>query len=177
MRISLKNILPALSLTLLIFVLLEIFVTTVFPIMGLTNTRLPFNVLIILYFGFRFNSPFVAFFILMIQIVHGLFSVEGWAMGTIAGILITFLIAYLRDMINLSSRLVTTLITQMFMLVWLVFISVLLYIKSTPVDYLYAKMWRFLPESFFIALISPFLFPLFDKIWNYREEGEIRGDV
>jgi hypothetical protein len=177
MRISFKNVIPAFSLTILIFVLLEIIVSAVLPMFGLTNVRLPFNVLIILYFGFRFNSPYLAIIILLIQVVHGLFSVEGWAIGTITGIFITILISYLKDMINLSSKFVTSVITQIFMIAWLAMLALLLYVKSAPMDYITAKLWRFLPESFLVSLIAPFLFPLFDKIWNYREEGQITGDV
>ena len=42
-----------LGITLLILVVLEIFSTALLPMLGLTKYRIPFNVLLVLYLGFK----------------------------------------------------------------------------------------------------------------------------
>ena len=94
MRNELKHHLGSLFLTLIILILFEILTTAFFPALGIKNYRIPFNILIVLYMGFKVESPFIAIFIFVLQYFHSFFSVEGWEMGTIAGISICIIIGY-----------------------------------------------------------------------------------
>ena len=91
---QLKNLLVPLFITLLILIVLEILSTTFLPFFGLIKYRIPFNILIVLYLCFKLDSPHVAIFILITQYVHSFFSVEGWEMGTIAGVIISISISH-----------------------------------------------------------------------------------
>jgi hypothetical protein len=67
MRFNLKHLLTSLSGTLILLLFLEIISTALLPAFGIVNYKIPVDVLIILYFGFRLETPYLALFILLIQ--------------------------------------------------------------------------------------------------------------
>jgi hypothetical protein len=170
-RTNLKDIIFPLIKTLILLFFLEVMTTAVFPNVGLLNYRIPFNILIVLYLGLRLETPYLAILILIVQYFHGFFSVEGWEMGTVTGIVICIVVSYVREMIHFSSWGMTILITQMFQLLWFFVQSVLIYIQLNSLDYIFEKGWRFLPQSLIIAILSPVFFYILNRIWNVEDSG------
>jgi hypothetical protein len=177
MRGNWLNLLKPLGVTLLILVIFEVLSTALFPMMGLIKYRLPFNVLIILYIGFKLENPFVAILIFILQYTHSFFSIEGWEMGTIAGVLIYVVISYLKDLLHLSSSIMTIFVTQMFQFLWFLIVSTILYIKTDELSYIIEKFWRFLPESIVISLLAPVLFAVLDVIWQSEQQSALGDSV
>ncbi len=177
MNSQIKNLITPLMATAIILILLEILSTVVLPILGLKYYILPFNILIILFLGFKVQTPYLSLLILVIQYFHSFFTIEGWESGTIVGIFVCILIAYLKELIHFSSNIATMLVTQIFQVFWFVFNSGLIYIRSNDMDYLVVKFWRFLPESLLISILSPFLFSIFEKIWNISDKGILGEEV
>ena len=175
MRISFKDIVFPLIKTLFLLFFLEIITTAIFPMIGLLNFRIPFNILLVLFLGLRLETPYLAIIIMIVQYFHSFFSVEGWEMGTVTGIVICITVSYVREMIHFSSWGMTILITQVFQLLWFFVQSVLIYVQLGNLDYIFDKGWRFLPQSVFIALLSPLFFFLMNKIWNIDDRGML-GD-
>lgn len=173
MKYQLKNILPSLILTILILILLEVISSAFLPLIGLTKYRVPFNVLIVLFIGFKVEAPYQAILIFIIQYLHSFFSIEGWAMGTIAGVCITLIISYLKDLIHFTSAGATIVVTQIFQTVWFLIVSIFIYIQTNSFNYILDKFWRFIPESILISLLAPFVFTVLDRIWNVPEGGSI----
>ena len=170
MRSNLKEMLPSLGLTILILSIVEIFSSTLFPLLGLIEFRIPFNVLLVLYVGFKFNMSYVPIIILVIQYFYSFFTVEGWEMGTIAGVIIYMIISYFKDVIYLSSAAITVMFVQIFQAIWFIIISLLFYIKLESFSFVVEKLWRFLPESIVVSLLAPVFFMLFDFIWQVGKE-------
>ena len=77
-NIKIKDLLVGFIITSILLVILQVLSTAVLPILGLSNYRLPFNILIILFLAFKLESPFLAIFILIFQYIYSFFSVEGW---------------------------------------------------------------------------------------------------
>lgn len=171
MRLQLKPTIIALLKTLVLLTVLDIFSTTIIPIMGFENLRIPFNILVILYLGFKLETPIIGFLIVIIQYYHSFFTVDGWEMGTIAGIIICIVVSYLRDMIHLTSFAITVFITQIFQVLWFFIISILIYIKLNDFQIILTKFWHFIPESIILSITAPFFFMIFDKVWEVRERG------
>ncbi len=171
MRVRSLDILPSLFITILILFILEVLSTTILPLFGLMNYMIPFNVLIILFLGFKIESPYLALIIFAIQYSHSMFTIEGWEMGTIAGVMICIVISYLRDLLHFTSSIITIITTQMFQLLWFLVTSSLLYLKLSDTEYIIHKFWRFIPESIVISLLAPLFFSLLDKVWRVKDEG------
>lgn len=171
MRDQFKIYIPSLMITLAVLTVLEIFGSTLLPLFGIENYRLSFVVLVVLYLGLRLETAYMALFILILQYFHSLFTIEGWEMGTIAGIVICIIISYLKDLIHLSSFLATIFVIQLFQVLWFVIVSSLLYLKLDDFSYIVIKFWRFLPESILISLTAPLFFKFFDKVWRVKEKG------
>ena len=129
MKISLKNLPGPVLITTLILIFSEILATTLLPILGITEYRLSFNILIVLYICFKLETSLMAVLIFIVQYFHSFFSIEGWAMGTIAGIIICMVISYLREIIHLSSFWITVFITQLFQIIMILRILVALNTK------------------------------------------------
>lgn len=173
MKTQLKDLVIPLFLTLCLLLVLEIFATTVLPILGLQRYVIPFNILIVLFMGFKLQTPYLALLILIVQYFHHFFTVEGWEMGTVAGVLICLLISYLRDLIHFSSAAMTVFVTQIFQCVWFVIVSFLIYSKMGSMDFILDKFWRFIPESLIISLFAPFFFSVLEKFWRGSEEASL----
>ena len=171
------KLLRPLGITLLILIVLEIFSTALIPMLGLTKYRIPFNVLIILYLGFKMETPYTSILILVLQYTHSFFTIEGWEMGTIAGVMICIVISYLKDLLHLSSSIITIFITQLFQFLWFAIVSTLLYLKEDNFSYIIEKFWRFLPESIIISLLAPFFFGILDVIWRAETERSLGESV
>ncbi|MBC7429675.1 MAG: hypothetical protein H7336_13745 [Bacteriovorax sp.] len=177
MRTNLKDILFPLIKTLILLFFLEVMTTSIFPNIGLMNYRIPFNILIVLFLGLRLETPYLAIIILFVQYFHGFFSIEGWEMGTVTGIVICIVVSYVREMIHFSSWGMTILITQVFQLLWFFVQSILIYIQLGSLDYIFEKGWRFLPQSVIIALLSPIFFYILNRIWNIDDRGMLGDKV
>lgn len=173
MRTDLKDLIIPLIKTIFLLIVLEIITTAIFPKIGLANFRIPFNILIVLYLGLKLETPFLAILIMIVQIFHGFFSIEGWELGTVTGIVICVIVSYLRETIHFSSWLMTILITQIFQLFWFVVQSVLLYIQLGSLNYIFERGVTFLPQSIVIAILSPFFFHLLDRFWNDEPKGTL----
>ena len=171
MRTSLKDIIIPLLKTLLLLFILELITTAVFPSVGLRNYRIPFNILLVLFLGLRLETPYLAIIILVVQYFHAFFSIEGWEMGTITGIIICVVVSYIREMIHFSSWGMTIIITQLFQLLWFFVQSTIIYIQLGNLHYIIDKGWRFLPQSIIISLLSPLFFWLMNKIWKMSDRG------
>ncbi|MBI2522134.1 MAG: hypothetical protein HYV97_17075 [Bdellovibrio sp.] len=170
MKIQFKDLIPAMMWTIVLLILVEIFGTALFPVVGGYKYRLPFNILIILFLGFKLETPFLGLLILVIQLIHALFSIEGWAMGTLAGISVCLVISYLRELIHFNTIWMTMLITQIFQIIWFGIVFGLFYMKNNDMNFLIGRFYRFIPESIVISLLSPSVFYLLDRVWHARDE-------
>lgn len=177
MRRQFKDLIVPLFITLLILVILEIISTSLLPAFGATKYIIPFNILIVLYLGFKLETPYLAILILVVQYFHSFFSIEGWELGTIAGIFICIVISYLRDVLHFSSAVITMTVTQLFQVVWFILVSFLFYLKTNNFGFLVEKMWRFIPESIAISIMAPFFFSILDRIWGTSAESMLGKDV
>ncbi|WP_127716607.1 hypothetical protein [Halobacteriovorax sp. HLS] len=177
MKRQFKDLIVPLFITLLILTILEIISTSLLPAFGAQKYIIPFNILIVLYLGFKLETPYLAVLILIVQYFHSFFSIEGWELGTIAGIFICIIISYLRDVLHFSSAAITIAVTQVFQVVWFLLVSSLFYLKTNNFTFLVEKMWRFLPESIAISLMAPFFFSIFDRIWGTSGDGMLGEDI
>lgn len=175
MKTQLNQMFVPLIKTVLLLIVLELFTTAVFPMIGLENYRVPFNILFVLFLGLRLETPYLAILIFVVQYFHSFFSVEGWEMGTIAGIVICIVVSYVRGMIHFSSWSMTMMITFVFQILWFFVVSLLVYIQVGSFGYVFDKAWRFLPQSIVIALISPLFFYLLNRMWRVEDRG-LLGD-
>jgi uncharacterized membrane protein YvlD (DUF360 family) len=171
MRIRTSEIVPRLFITVLILLVLEVISSAFLPLFGINKYMIPFNVLIVLFLGFKLENPYLAVMIVVVQYFHSIFTIEGWEIGTIAGVLICVVISYLRDVLHFTSSVVTIMVTQLFQFLWFTIVSALLYMKLGSIDYIVDKFWRFLPESIVLSLMAPFFFSILDKVWGVRDEG------
>lgn len=174
MKIQAKDILISLLITLFTLAILEVFSTAFLPVIGIENYRLSFHILVILYLGFKLETPTLAVLVFVIQYFHSFFSIEGWAMGTFAGVLICMLIGYLKDLIHFSTTGMTILVNQIFQTAWFIIVSGLIYLKTGNSAYILEKLWKFLPESIALSLLSPLLFMLLDRIWKLDHESLLK---
>lgn len=166
MRLNFKNVTSSMLATILLLVFLEIFSTAFLPALGILNYQIPVNVILILFLCFKLETPYLPVLILIIQMFHSVFSIEGWAFGTFAGIIVSLAIGYVKELLDFSSALTTMILTQVFQLVWFVIIAILIYLKTGDFSSITQRFFHFLPESLFMSLLSPFFFSLLNKIWR-----------
>ncbi len=161
----------AFLITLAILISLEIFSSAILPSMGWMDYKLNFNVLIILFLAFRFTTPLFPWVILVLQFVHAIFSVEGWALGTLVGILLSIAVVYVKEVLHFSSFLLTVITVQLFQIAWYVLSFTLICLKLGSFEKFGLYFWNAFVGSILLSLISPFLFKFLDKIWAFEDES------
>ena len=148
MRYSPLEILYGTIKTCLLLIFLEIFTTAFLPSIGIENFKPAFSVLIVLFLAFKFDNPFLPYLIFITQYLHSIFSIEGWAIGTLAGILVSLSLRFLKDLLDFSTAISTIIVVQIFQLAWFLLISLMLSIKLGTFASFLSIFWQFVPESF-----------------------------
>jgi hypothetical protein len=173
MRLSQLLVSFAISLGLLIG--LEIITATFLPAMGWHEYRLTFNVLIIIFIAIRLDSPLVPWMIMALQVVHSVFSVEGWALGTLAGLIVMISANYLKEVLHLTTAFMTMFTVQLFQMIWYFTVTIVICLKISNFDKFGIILWSFIPGSILLSIIAPFLFWLLEQVWKVPSEGGPRG--
>jgi len=169
--VKINQLIRSLLWTILLLLALDFTSATILFTMGVTSFKPPFEILIILYLGFRINSSILPILVLIIQFFHQAFSTDGWSLGTFTGVLICILLNYLRELIDISNKISTIIVVQICQILWFVFVTGIICMKMGDFGLFFSRLGLFLPESIFISLLSPFLFDLLNSIWKETEEG------
>lgn len=165
MRFNLKDIILGSLKSAILLILLEIITSSFFPSIGLTSFRPPFSVLIVLYVAFKINNIAVPFVIMLFQGIHSVFSIEGWAIGTLIGLIVALMIKYFKDLLDFSTSLSTVIVVQISQLVWFILLASLISIKLSDFSNFFNLFFEFVPESILLSLLAPFFFNLLDRLW------------
>lgn len=166
MKYTAQDILIGALKTIFLLIFLEIFSSAILPAFGIINFKPAFNVLIVLFLAFKFDHPSLPFLILIIQYVHAMFSIEGWASGTFTGIVISMSLRYVKDMLNFSTPISTIVVVQVFQIAWFILIAFLLSIKIGDFSGFLGLFLKHIPESIVLSLFSPLFFRLLNGFWK-----------
>ena len=171
MRYSAKDIVLGMLKTLILLIGLEIITSAFLPAIGIVDFKPAFSVLIILFMAFKLETPVLPWLILILQYTHSVFSIEGWGIGTLTGILIALSVRYLRDLLHFSTAISTIIVVQIFQLGWFVMVSFMLCLKIGDFGMFFSLFWQFVPESFVLSIISPFFFMILDRVWRVNDRS------
>ncbi len=175
MRMRFSEILIAFGLSCLLLMGLEVLTSSLLPALGWHEYRLTFNVLIILFLAIRLDSPMVPWMILGLQMIHSLFSIEGWALGTLAGLFVMLSANYLKELLQLTSAIMTMITVQLFQIIWFLTVTLIICLKISNFDKFGMILWSFIPGSILLSMISPLIFWLLEKIWKTSSDSGHRG--
>lgn len=175
MRMRLSQLLISFAISIALLTGLEIVTSTVLPALGWHEYRLTFNVLIILFIALRLDSPMVPWMIMGLQMIHSIFSIEGWALGTLAGLIVMVSANYLKELLHLTTAFMTMITVQLFQMIWYLTVTLIICLKISNFDKFGLIIWSFIPGSILLSLISPILFWILEQIWRVPSEGGPRG--
>ncbi len=175
MRMRFSQLLISFAITVALLIGLEIVTSTMLPAFGWKEYRLTFNVLIVLFLAIRLESPAVPWMILGLQVVHSVFSIEGWALGTLAGLIVMSSANYLKELLHLTTAIMTMLTVQLFQFIWFLTVTVIICLKISDFDKFPLILWSFIPGSVFLSLIAPVLFWILEQIWRVPKDVGPRG--
>ncbi len=175
MRMRLSQMLISFAISLALLIGLEIITATLLPALGWVEYRLTFNVLILIFIAIRLDSPLVPWMIMALQMVHSVFSVEGWALGTLAGLIVMISANYLKELLQLTTALMTMLTVQLFQMIWYFTVVIVICLKISNFEKFGIILWSFIPGSILLSLVAPVLFWILEQIWKVPSEGGARG--
>ena len=175
MRMRFSQLLISFAITVALLTGLEIVTSTILPALGWHEYRLTFNVLIIIFLAIRLDSPTVPWMIMGLQVVHSIFSVEGWALGTLSGLIVMMSANYLKEVLHLTTAFMTMFTVQLFQIIWYITVTVIICLKISNFDKFGMITWSFIPGSILLSLISPVLFWLLEQIWRVPSDSGPRG--
>lgn len=172
---KLSHLITSFSLTLILMIVFEVITSSLLPALGWFEYRLALNVLVILFLAIRLNAPILPWLIMTLQFVHSAFSIEGWALGTLAGIIVMIVANYLKELLQLTTPIVAMLTALFFQFVWFLTVAVVLCLKISSFEKFGMIVWSFVPGSIVLAILSPLIFGLMNLIWRVPAEGFSSG--
>ncbi len=175
MRMRFSQLLISFAVTMALLTGLEIVTSTILPALGWNDYRLTFNVLVILFLAIRLHSAAVPWMIMGLQMVHSIFSVEGWALGTLAGLIVMVSANYLKELLHLTTAIMTMITVQLFQMIWYITVTLIICLKISNFEKFGMIIWSFIPGSILLSLISPILFWILEQIWRVPSDGGHRG--
>lgn len=175
MRMRFSQIIISFAITLAMLIGFEVVTSTLLPALGWHEYRLTFNVLIIIFLAIRLDSPAVPWMILGLQMIHSVFSIEGWALGTLAGLIVMLSANYLKEVLHLTTAIMTMITVQLFQFIWYLTVTVIICLKISNFDKFGMIIWSFIPGSIFLSLIAPILFWILENVWRVPSDGGPRG--
>ena len=165
MQPRLIRLILSLLMTLGILIALEIASSAFLPAIGWTQSRLAFNVVIILFMAFKISTPLLPWFVMILQLIHAGFSVEGWALGTLVGIFVSLIASYLKEVLQFSTAIMTIVTVQIFQIIWYLATILIICLKLGSFNNFGMMFWNVIPGTFLLSLISPLVFNLLNKVW------------
>ncbi|MBP9674077.1 MAG: hypothetical protein KBD63_03205 [Bacteriovoracaceae bacterium] len=174
-----KKMLLPLMITLFLLVSIN-FILSMFTIGNVLSTHtMQFNVVIIIFLCLQLKTPWLPILIFVIQFFHNAFTLDGWAYGTLVGVLLSFLLMIVKDVVNTENRVTVIIINQIFQIIWYLFMGTILWIQGISKGSFWHGFFVFLPGSFFVSLLSPVFFNFLNKIWKSSslEETHMGNDV
>lgn len=175
MRMRLSQMLVSFAISIGLLLGLEVVTSTILPALGWHEYRLTFNVLIVLFIALRLNSPLVPWMIMGLQFIHSIFSIEGWALGTIAGLIVMVSANYLKELLHLTTAFMTMITVQLFQIIWYFTVTLIICLKISNFDKFGMIIWSFIPGSILLSLISPIIFWILEQIWRVPSDGGPAG--
>ena len=175
MRMRFSQMIISFAVTIALLTGLEIVTATILPALGWNEYRLTFNVLIVLFLAIRLHSGAVPWMIMGLQMVHSIFSVEGWALGTLAGLIVMVSANYLKELLHLTTAIMTMITVQLFQMIWYITVTLIICLKISNFEKFGMIIWSFIPGSILLSLISPILFWILEQIWRVPSDGGPRG--
>lgn len=168
---KLSEIIVSLLMTIALLLGLEVITASLLPALSWHEYRLTFHVLLIIFLAIRLDTPLTPWMILILQLIHSAFSVEGWAIGTFAGIIILLSANYLKELLHLTTAFMTMITVQLFQVIWFLTVSAIICLKISDFSKFGMVVWSFVPGSLILSLISPLLFYFLEKIWRDSSES------
>ena len=172
---KISRLLFAFFFTVAILIVLEIFASSILPSLGWIDYKLNFNVLIVLFLAFRFTSPLFPWIVVALQLIHAVFSVDGWALGTLVGIVLSIVVVYVKEILQFSSFLLTIITVQVFQIAWYVLSFTLICLKLGSFEKFGLYFWNSFWGSVLLSLMSPFFFKFLDKVWAIEDDSQRTG--
>ena len=170
MKVS-NSALFSFAITAVIFSLLEVVTTTVFPLFGLESVRFSFFSLLILFLSFYRNTTWIAVYIFAFSFIHSIFSIEVWYLSAFVGILVSVIVAYFSELIHLSNKFVTMLFVLLFQLGMALLKSIVFYLRGNNFEYIFNTLSGYFVEVIILTLLSPFIFEILSYIWTTKNDS------
>jgi hypothetical protein len=166
-----SHLLVSFSLTLALMIVFEVMTSSLLPAIGWFEYRIALNVLVILFMAIRLNAPILPWLIMILQMVHSAFSIEGWALGTLAGIIVMIAANYLKELLQLTTPIIAMVTALFFQFIWFMTVAIVLCLKISSFEKFGMIVWSFVPGSIVLAILSPLIFALMNLIWRVPAEG------
>jgi hypothetical protein len=157
--------------TILLLLVFELISSAFVPALGFHHLRFSIDQLFIIYFSIRITSDYTPFYILVVQLIHSFFTVRGWEIGTIAGVLISLVINFSKDVVQINSKWSIMVVFFFGQSIWNILVGFFLLLKTGNGHFFQEIALKSLHEGLILSFFSPIFFSLMDKIWGIKKEN------
>jgi hypothetical protein len=151
--------------TVLICVGFDLFFMIFFPLLSLKWVAVSITQVAIIFLSFTVGFSWLPYGILFLQLSHSLFTLEGWALGTLIGSLLCLIMTRLKAMIQLTGPVSIMITTYLMQLVWCIMAGILTSLRNH--DWKFFQMFanQGLTYGIVTALLAPIIFIVLRRIW------------
>jgi len=168
--LKIKEIILKCVLTFLLLIVLESLTAVLSGASSSVNLKINFSLLFCLFFILRLNLKVASYMILFTQLIHCVFSLDHWAIETIAGVLLLIVFKAVESFFQVTSKIYLFFYSLILTLCWNLLTGVLIYFKSLDSDVIFFTI----VNSYIPILVQSFLFIFLSKrmdlIWIAQED-------
>ncbi len=157
--------------TLVIVFIFDFLSSSFFPTFQQTYLFPSFHILIVIYFAFFQPAARLPFLILLVELFHSIFTVEGWALGTLTGCIVANILVLVKDTIQFSSFVATFFLVYAVQVLWSVISGIFLSIKLENWMILKSYFQFSLIQGIILGLVALPLLKLLEKIWDKEDSS------
>lgn len=155
--------------TLILVFIFDFLSSTFFPTFQKTYLFPSFHILIVIFLAFNQPSNRIPFLILIISAFHSMFTVEGWAIGTITGCIVGIILVSIRDTIQFSSYIATFFLVFVVQVLWSSLSGVLLSLKLDQWEVLRSYFVFSITQGIVLGITALPIFKILEKIWQKKD--------
>lgn len=162
--------------TLIVVFIFDFLSSSFFPTFQQTYFFPSFHILILIYFAFFQPAERLPFLVLIVESFHSIFTVEGWALGTLTGCIVANILVLVKDTIQFSSFIATFFLVYAVQILSSVLTGIFLSLKFENWMVLKSYFQFSLVQGIVLGLFALPLFKVLEKIWDKEDSSAFASD-
>lgn len=157
---------------LVVLFFVEIIFSILYESTSIHGFRLPLSMPLVVFLSYRASLRKFPWYLLGVEFIHSFFTLDGFGIGVLIGLLLFLCIFFGKDYINSSHRLFSVVFVFVGYHLWFLGSMLIKAFKFKEIPSGSLSYGHFLFMAILISLASPFIFKGFNQVWTKQKVND-----